>query len=127
VFRKRLKRHGIRQRFAAVGAIGAVAIIERFWKTLKGESGIASPLTLSRPWIEQRLALALFHYGDLRPHTALGPATPAEVYFSARIPTVEARSPPWQRPGESGEAPPLAVTFLDPKTRSLPYLVRTAA
>jgi transposase InsO family protein len=33
-FCRRLRRLGIRQRFAAVGAIGAVAIIEWIWKTL---------------------------------------------------------------------------------------------
>jgi len=126
-FRRTLRRLGIRQRFAAVGAIGAVAIIERFWKTLKGASGITTSLTLSPQRIEQRLALALFHYGYLRPHAALGTATPAEVYFSGRISRVEARPPPRGRPGEPGEAPPLAVAFLDRRARSLPYLVRTAA
>jgi hypothetical protein len=52
VFRRRLLRIGVKQRFGAVGKKGSIALIERLWRTLKDTLG----LRLLRPSAAEDLA-----------------------------------------------------------------------
>ena len=121
-----LKGHGVRQRFGAVGQTGSIAVIERFWKSLKEELALKSDPPLTHGDIEERLRAGLLHYAYLRLHQALLGAVPAEVYFRIRPAHERAVSPPRGRPGQwVGEAP-CEIAFLD-TARRLPFLVPRAA
>ncbi len=125
-FRKTLERIGTRQRFGAVGKIGSIALIERFWRTLKGLLALRSLRPLVVGDLRRRLALGLFYYAYLRPHEALGGATPAEIYFASTPVHLAAVHPPRGTPGQRPRASPFAIRFLDPERR-LPFLVPRAA
>ena len=58
-FERTLRRLGARERWGAIGSSGSIAIIERFWKTLKSA---ASPRSLLPREVERRLELTLLHY-----------------------------------------------------------------
>ena len=79
VFRETLDALGIRQRFGAVGQYGSIAIVERFWRTLKELLGVCLWPPFSKEHLEHRVELALAYYASLRPHQGLAGATPAEV------------------------------------------------
>src|SRR5450830_1166042 len=51
VFRRKLRRLGVKQRFGAIGKKGSIALIERLWRTLKDTFG----LRLLRPLVAQDL------------------------------------------------------------------------
>jgi transposase InsO family protein len=125
-FRKFLRRHGICQRFGAVGKTGSIAVIERLWKTLKGVLGLKlfKPLLLADT--QRRVELGLVHYAFFRPHAGLARATPAEVYFGLRPAHLSAKPPPRGEPGQAVKAPMFEIEFLDPERR-LPVLLRRAA
>jgi putative transposase len=75
-----LRRHGIRRRYGAVGRKGSIAVIERFWRSLKQE--YVNGLFLYRPKaaIETRLWRYAHWYNEARPHQGLRQRTPDEVY-----------------------------------------------
>ena len=126
VFRQRLRALSIGQRFGAIGQYGSIAVIERFWRTLKGLLGVRLFPPLSAAHLEARVELALAYYSHLRPHQGLGGATPAEVYRGA-IPAAQlAVPPPRKTKGSStGETPlPLEAVFLDHERR-MPVLIPT--
>jgi transposase InsO family protein len=128
-FREALRALGIRQRFGALYRHGSIALIERFWKTLKAD--LQLDCFWLRPWdrldFERRLRLQLTRYAYCRPHSSLRGRVPAEVYFGIAD----------QRPlvnltprGTAGAPPvecPVEIAFLDPHTRTLPILVPKAA
>ena len=124
VFRETLDALSIGQRFGAIGQYGSIAIIERFWRTLKELLGVRLWPPLSAAHLEARVELALGYYSALRPHQGLCGATPAEVYLdetpaienAVRPPRKTARSP------TEDEPLPFEVVFLDPERR-LPVLV----
>jgi transposase InsO family protein len=126
VFRRKLLRLGVKQRFGAVGKKGSIALIERLWRTLKDSLG----LRLLRPSAAEDLAatveLGLVHYAHFRPHQGLGGSTPAEVYFGRTPSHLSAIPPPRGRPGEGPMDLPFRVEYLDAE-RLLPVLVRKAA
>jgi transposase InsO family protein/DNA-binding XRE family transcriptional regulator len=126
VFRRKLLRLGVKQRFGAVGRKGSIALIERLWRTLKDTLG----LRLLRPSAAEDLAatveLGLVHYAHFRPHQGIGGATPAEVYFGRAPSYLSAIPPPRGRPGEGPVDSPFRVEYLDAE-RLLPLLVRKAA
>ena len=74
------ERHGVKPRYGAVGQHGSIAVIERFFLTLKSEAMrvIMVPFTLA----EMRAELMSFvgWYDAHRPHQSFGGRTPAEVY-----------------------------------------------
>jgi transposase InsO family protein len=127
-FRAAAVKLGIDHRFGAVGESSSIAILERFWKTLKTELRLISVPPLLKQELDERLALGLFHYAFLRPHQSLGGASPAEAFLAVRAPPgPRASSPaPRARPGEGPSQCPFAIRFLD-KEQRLPFLVRTAA
>jgi putative transposase len=126
-FRRALRRLGIQQRFSAIGATGAIALVERLWRSLKTLLPVGLIRPLHRHELDQRLGLVLLYYAYLRPHQGLGGATPAEVYFGSRPAHLSAASPPRGHPGEGpGEELPFRIHFLDLE-ESLPFLVPRAA
>ncbi len=127
VFRETLADLSIGQRFGAIGQYGSIAIIERFWRTLKELLGIRLWPPLSAAHLEARTELALNYYSALRPHQGLGGATPAEVYLD-ETPAAQNAIPPPRKNARSttGDEPlPFEVVFLDPEKR-LPVLVPTS-
>lgn len=75
-------RRGVKPRFGALGKHGSIAVIERFFRTLKQEGlrRIAVPLGLAAMTAE--LDRYLHWYSVDRPHTFLGGATPKEILAS---------------------------------------------
>ena len=126
IFRRALKRLGVKPRFGAIGKKGSIALIERLWRTLKDALG----LRLLRPSAAEDLAatveLGLLHYAHFRPHQGLGGATPTEMYFGRTPAHLSAIPPPRGRPGEGPVDSPFRVEYLDVE-RLLPVLVRKAA
>jgi putative transposase len=124
VFRETLNALSIRQRFGAIGQYGSIAVIERFWRTLKGLLGVRLWPPLSAAHLEARAGRALMYYATLRPHQGLGGATPSEIY-NGEHPAVATAIPP-PRIGEDRRAGEellsLDVVFLDPERR-LPVLM----
>ncbi len=124
LFRETLAALGIRQRFGAIGRYGSIAIIERFWRTVKQLLGVRLWAPINAEHLERRLRLVTAYYAMARPHQGLGGATPAEVFLgeqpaaerAVRPPRVGRRHPPGARPL------PLEVVYLD-RERRLPVLV----
>jgi putative transposase len=115
----------IPHRFGAVGRSGSIAIIERFWRTLK----VALRLPIFRPLtqgaLEERLAYVVLHYTFFRPHRTLVGRTPAEAFFSWPAAHERATSPPRGARGEPSPDPPFQITFLDPH-QTYPILTKAA-
>ncbi len=125
-FRHALARLGIKHRYGAIGRTGSIALIERFFRTLKTIAGLHTRPPLLRPDLERRLALAFLYYLWLRPHQGLAGATPAEVHLGPKI-SPAAGPPPRGRPGEQLQVSlGVEIRHLDPEKR-LPYLLSTAA
>lgn len=79
-FARALRRRGIRRRFGAIGRSGSIALIERFWRTMKDE--YARGLFLYRPLrsIEADLARYAEWFNAERPHQGLWNLTPEEMH-----------------------------------------------
>jgi putative transposase len=126
LFRRTLERLGVRQRFGAIGKTGSIALIERLWRTLKDTLALRSLKPLVVADCRRRVELGLFHYAWLRPHEALGGATPAEIFFASTPAHLAAVHPPRGLPGQGPRASPFEIRCLDPERR-LPFLVAKAA
>lgn len=124
VFRETLKALSIGQRFGAVGQYGSIAVIERFWRTLKELLAVRIWPPLSVDHLEAKTALAMAYYSNHRPHQGLDGATPAEVYFGEPPACEQAVPPPRKVAARSTEDDglPIEVVFLDPERR-MPVLV----
>jgi transposase InsO family protein len=126
VFRRKLLRLGVKQRFGAVGKKGSIALIERLWRTLKDTLGLRLLRPLAAEDLAAKVEMGLVHYAHFRPHQGLGGATPAEIYFGRRPSYLSAIPPPRGTPGEGPMDPPFRIDYLDAE-RLLPVLVRKAA
>jgi transposase InsO family protein/DNA-binding transcriptional regulator YiaG len=127
VFRRMVRTLAIRHRYGAIGRTGSIALIERFFGTLKTTACLRSRPALLRADLERRLGLVFAYYLWLRPHQSLGGATPGEIYLGQTRQRVAATPLPRGRPGEEvGLAPNLEVRYLD-RERTLPHLVSRAA
>jgi len=119
-------RHGIRQRFGAVGKYGSIAVVERFIKTMKNECTRRLLVPYERAAIRRELALYVDWYNLHRPHDRLDGVTPDEVYYrrrpGCRMPRFEPRRR-WPRGspragpltkvrGRCGQRLELEVTYL---------------
>jgi hypothetical protein len=114
-------------RYGAVGKTGSIALIDRFFRTLKAVADLRSRPPLLRTDVERRLTLAFTYYAWRRPHQGLEGATPVEVWLGSRPARLDAIPPPRGRPGEGPRfQPSFEIRYLDPERR-LPYLVRRAA
>jgi transposase InsO family protein len=72
-------KQGVRPRFGAVGKTGSIAIVERFFLSMKNECFRRIVLPLSVSLIVRELDRYLVWYHEHRPHRSLGGATPNEV------------------------------------------------
>ena len=79
-FMRALARRRIRRRFGAIGRTGSVALVERFWRSMKDE--YARGLFLYRPIarIERQMRSFALWFNAERPHTSLGFRTPDDVH-----------------------------------------------
>lgn len=79
------ERRGVRPRFGAVGKSGSIAVIERFFRSLKGEMLRRLPLLpMSLARMAREVGAYVAWYNDHRPHQGLGGRTPAEVRAGGR-------------------------------------------
>jgi len=126
IFRQLLAQFAVSHRFGAVGKTGSIALIERFWRTLKDKLALRTFKPLLLADLSKRLELGLYYYACHRPHQALGGATPAEIYFGKTPAHLSALPAPRGRPEEDTGKLPIRIAFLDPERR-LPILIRKAA
>jgi transposase InsO family protein len=79
-FRDWCDRHAVRPRFGAVGNHGSIAILERFWSTMKSECCRRLPIVpLRLEEFETELSSFMRWYNQHRSHQGLRGATPNEV------------------------------------------------
>jgi putative transposase len=81
-FRKWCKRRHIGLRYGTVGRYGSIAIIERFFRTLKKEWLRKIIIPLDTNSMRMKLTTYIKWYNCYRPHQGLYGATPAEIYDS---------------------------------------------
>jgi transposase InsO family protein len=126
-FREALAQLGIRQRFGAIGKTGSIALIERFWRTVKDGVG----LRFWRPFLKRDLdscvEATLVHYAYLRPHQGLRGGAPAEVYFRISPARRAASRPPRGRRGQESLHPGFEIVHLDRERRRLAFRIERAA
>lgn len=78
--------HGAKPRFGAVGKHGSIAVIERFWRSVKSEMlRRLTMVPLALPRMAEELGAYVAWYHDHRPHQAMGGRTPREV-LDASVP-----------------------------------------
>jgi len=127
VFRIALARLGIRQRFGALHEHASIALIERFFLTLKTDL----QLEVHKPWnltdLERRLVPALVRYSYCRPHSALEGRVPIEAFFGMQDQRPCGNFAPRGRPGDPDVDCPFEILFLDPDSQAFPILVTKAA
>jgi transposase InsO family protein len=99
-YRRWCRRRGIRFRYGAVGKHGSIAIIERFFRTLKNDCTRRVLVSFRRGAVRRELAYFMRWYNGHRPHGPLGVRTPDEVYGglapACERPRLELR-PRWPR------------------------------
>ena len=127
LFREALARLGIRQRFGAIGKTGSIALIERFWRTVKDEVGLRFWRPLLKRDLDRCVGATLVHYAYLRPHQGLRGGAPAEVYFGISPAQRAASRPPRGRPGQQSLHSGFEIAHLDPEHRRLAFLIERAA
>ena len=83
-FARWCRRHGVRQRFGAIGKYGSLAVVERFIRTIKTECTrrILVPYRLAE--FQRELSFFVRWYNGERPHGFLEARTPDEVNFGRR-------------------------------------------
>ena len=99
-YRRWCRRRGIRLRYGAVGKHGSIAIIERFFRTLKNECTRRILVPFRRDRVRGELGLFMRWYNGHRPHGGLVVRTPDEVYFGVIPACVQPRlelRPRWPR------------------------------
>jgi transposase InsO family protein len=116
---------GVRQRVGAIGEKGSIALLERYWRTLKHSLQLPFFRPLTQAILEERLAYVVEHYSFFRPHQALDGRTPAELFFSWPAACASAKSPTRACRGDAAPPLPLRIDFLDPDRRH-PILVKAA-
>jgi len=125
-FQEGMEELGISTRFGAIGKSGSIALLERLWRSLKGELALRKFKPLMQRDLEERLRLGLHHHAHHRPHQGLRGATPAEIYYGEKPAHLSASSPPRGLPGDGPAELHLEILYLDEDHR-LPLLVDKAA
>ncbi len=82
---------GIRPRFGAVGRKGSIAIVERFFRSMKAECRRRILVPLGLDPMREELACYATWYNLHRPHQALGGLTPAEERVHVVVKFMDAR------------------------------------
>ena len=95
-YRRFCRRRGIKLRYGAVGKHGSIAIIERFFRTLKNECTRRILVPFRREAVRRELGLFMRWYNGHRPHGSLDVRIPDEVYYglapACEQPRLELRS-----------------------------------
>lgn len=86
-----LDRGAVKPRFGAVGKKGSIAVIERFFRTLKQEGIRRTLVPYELDWIRAELSVFIDWYNERRPHWALSSATPDEAFRGAPPPKDQPR------------------------------------
>ena len=68
IFRRKLWKLGVKQRFGAIGEKGSIALIERLWRTLKDTLGLRLLRPSAAEDLMAQIELGLLHYAYFRPH-----------------------------------------------------------
>jgi transposase InsO family protein len=84
-FKRLLRRRGIKHRYGAVGRHGSIAIIERFWRTLKRETLDATSSWLTVGALAEQVARFSDWFNRIRPHQGLQGRTPVDVTKAKRL------------------------------------------
>lgn len=79
-YREWCERHGVKPRYGAVGQHGSIAVIERFFLTLKSEAMRIIAVPFRPAALRAELTAFVGWYDAHRPHQTFGGRTPAEVY-----------------------------------------------
>jgi transposase InsO family protein len=83
-FKEWCRERKIYPRFGAVGKHGSIAIIERFFRSLKSDGTRKSKIPLRLNAMRQEIASYIGWYNQHRPHSGLQGRTPDEVYEGKR-------------------------------------------
>jgi putative transposase len=123
-FRSWCSGRGIRQRFGAVGRYGSIAIIERFFRSLKSECIRRILVPLEKDHFRQEISLYCDWYNRHRPHQGLAGNLPLDVYAPEPRPHKRAI-----RRGRGRSLPRLAlsVSFLENRQHLPVVKLRKAA
>ncbi len=78
-------------RFGAVGKKGSIAIIERYFLTLKNEGTRKILIPLGRDEVDTELSVFAEWYNTKRPHSSLAGCTPEERRLGEPLPTERPR------------------------------------
>jgi transposase InsO family protein len=125
IFRNALASLRINQRFGAIGQTGSVAIIERFWRTLKEMLLLKVRPPLHPDDLHARLRAGLYYYAHHKPHQGIKGATPAEIFFGKNPACINAVRPHRAYENKS-DGMLFEIAYLDPE-RLLPVLIPKAA
>jgi hypothetical protein len=80
-YKRWCRRRGIKPRWGAIGKHGSIAVIERFFRTLKYEGLLSVNIPFRREAMRRLILSLVGCYNELRPHTSLNGCTPNERYF----------------------------------------------
>ena len=78
-------KHRIDHRFGAVGRKGSIALIERFFLSLKNECTRRLWVPLRHASFRRELSFYVEWFNDHRPHSSLDGRTPDEVYYGRDV------------------------------------------
>ncbi|MGH9824634.1 MAG: hypothetical protein ACREDR_15460, partial [Blastocatellia bacterium] len=107
------------------GKSGSIAIIERFWRSVKDTVRLKLWPPLTALGLQERLLTGLFHFAYHRPHQGIGGATPAEMYYGLAPAWQAATRPPRAYENRSDTDNLFEIAYLDPE-RFLPVLIPKA-
>lgn len=114
VTRAWLRKHSIEPRVGRLGQPGSIAVLDRFFLTLKETCRVLVPFNADDK--QQELELFLSWYNAHRAHTSLDGATPDEVYFGMKPACEKPRLEPRPRwPSRAPSAQPRAA--IDSRTK----------
>jgi hypothetical protein len=116
---------GIKHRFGAIGQSGSIAMIERFWRTMKEMCLLKTRPPLAPDDLYSRLHAGLHYYGYHKPHQGINGATPAELYYG-KTPACTNATRPSRAYEKKSDHKLFDIAYLDPD-RLLPLLIPNTA
>jgi hypothetical protein len=116
-------------RFGALGSSGSIAIIERFWRTIRDMLLLKMRPPLTRRDLHSRLETGLLYYAYHKPHQGLDGATPAELFYGrppAALKAVRPRRVCQASPQSHADDELFEIAYLDPEC-ILPFFTSQSA
>ena len=126
---------GITPRYSSVGEIGGIALIERFFKSLKDEWLRCTTVPFRREAMRRHISSYLAWFHESRPHQGLSGRTPQEVYTERKPANERARfeprsrwpqdslcAEPWVNPRKRQPSKLRVVVKCDASNRLLPVI-----